>query len=62
MHPGHTLEEVRDQTAFDFDAGAEVPQTPLHGPEVLALPRGPVAVEIADVYPGCARQVFGLEL
>ncbi len=59
VHPGHTLEEVRDQTGFDFDAPATVPTTRTPDAQRLALLRGPVAQAIADVYPGFARQVFG---
>ena len=59
LHPGHTLEEVRDQTGFDFDAPATVPTTCTPDAQRLALLRGPVAQAIADVYPGFARQVFG---
>lgn len=59
LHPGHTLEEVRDQTGFDFDAPATVPTTPTPDAQRLALLRGPVAKAIADVYPGFARLVFG---
>jgi glutaconate CoA-transferase subunit B len=59
VHPGHSLEEVRDQTGFDFDCPAQVPSTPLPGAQRLALLRGPVAEQIADVYPGFAAQVFG---
>lgn len=59
LHPGHTLEEVRDQTGFDFDAPATVPTTRRPDARRLALLRGPVAQAIADVYPGFARQVFG---
>ena len=29
VHPGHTLEEVRDQTGFDVDCPAQLPTTPL---------------------------------
>ena len=61
LHPGHTLEEVRDQTGFDFDVPVEVPVTPSPDAQRLALLRGPVAQQIAGVYPGFARQVFGIE-
>ncbi len=61
IHPGHTLEEVRDQTGFDFDAPERVPTTPAPDATRLALLRGTVARQIADVYPGFARQVFGLQ-
>lgn len=59
LHPGHTLEEVRDLTGFDFDCPAVVPTTPAPDAERLALLRGPVAGQIAEVYPAFARQVFG---
>lgn len=59
VHPGHTLEEVHDQTGFDFDRPADVPTTPAPGAERLALLRGPVAAQIADIYPAFAREVFG---
>jgi glutaconate CoA-transferase subunit B len=61
LHPGHTLEEVRDQTGFDFDVPASLPTTPSPGAERLALLRGPVAAQIAEVYPAFAQQVFGLQ-
>lgn len=60
LHPGHTLEEVRDQTGFDFDVPAVLPTTPSPDAGRLALLRGPVAAQIAEVYPAFALQVFGL--
>ncbi|MEN9627588.1 MAG: hypothetical protein RJA10_815 [Pseudomonadota bacterium] len=64
VHPGHTLEEVRDMTAFDFDlpqgAADAVPVTPAPDADRLALMRGPVAAQIAEVYPAFARDVFGI--
>ena len=62
IHPGHTLAEVRDQTGFDFDAPAQVPPTPTPDAARLALLRGPVAAQIAGVYPAFAQQVFGAAL
>jgi len=60
VHPGHTLEEVRDQTGFDFDIAEGAGTTPLPDAHRLALLRGTVGRQIADVYPGFARQVFGI--
>jgi glutaconate CoA-transferase subunit B len=60
VHPGHTLEEVRDQTGFDFDCPADVPTTAYARRARLDLLRGPLAHEMADIYPGFARQVFGV--
>jgi glutaconate CoA-transferase subunit B len=51
VHPGHTLEEVLDNTGFDLDRPAVVPQTRAPEPERLALIRGKVRGEIAEVYP-----------
>ncbi|MEC9432242.1 MAG: CoA-transferase [Pseudomonadota bacterium] len=61
LHPGVTLEEVMDNTGFDFDRPERVGETPSPDPETLALIRGPVARRIADVYPVFARSVFGVE-
>jgi len=61
VHPGHTVEEVIEHTGFDFDRPKEVPITPVPTPETLALMRGPVAQELAGVYPQFARQVFGTD-
>lgn len=61
VHPGHTVEEVRDNTGFDFDAPDTVPETAPPGPAVLDLIRGPVAASIADPYPQFAARVFGVQ-
>lgn len=58
VHPGHTLEEVRDQTGFDFDCPETVPTTPAPAAPQLALLRGPVAAQMADIYPAFAAKVF----
>lgn len=64
VHPGHSLQEVRDLTAFDFDmpegADLHVPFTAAPDAERLAMLRGPVATQIAEVYPAFARDVFGI--
>ena len=58
--PKATLEEVRDQTGFDFHCPAVVPVTPRPDATRLAALRGPVAQQIADIYPAFAERVFGL--
>jgi glutaconate CoA-transferase subunit B len=60
VHPGHTVEDVIAQTGFDFDRPGTVPETPSPSPETLALLRGPVARELAEVYPQFAAEVFGV--
>ena len=61
VHPGHTVEEVLDNTGFDFDRPAAVPVTPLPSPEVLRLLRETMAPELAALYPHFAERVFGLK-
>lgn len=60
LHPGVTLEEVRDQTGFDFDAPEAPPATPSPSPEDLSLIRTEIASEIAGPYPDFARRLFGV--
>jgi glutaconate CoA-transferase subunit B len=51
VHPGHSVEEIRDQTGFEFDCPGEVPFTSAPEPEILALIRGRIRNEIAETYP-----------
>jgi glutaconate CoA-transferase, subunit B len=59
VHPGHTVEEVAEHTGFAYDVPDAVLQTPVPDAETLALIRGPVAEQIAEVYPAFATSVFG---
>ncbi len=58
VHPGHTVEEVRDNTAFEFDLGGGVGPTALPDADVLAAIRGPIARRIGEAYPRFVKQVF----
>jgi glutaconate CoA-transferase subunit B len=58
VHPGHSVEEIRDQTGFDFDCPPSVPQTPPPDGATLALMRGRIASEIAETYPRFVANVF----
>lgn len=60
VHPGHSAEEVRAETGFDFDCPIRVPVTPEPDAATLHLIRGEIAAEIAEVYPGFAARVFGI--
>jgi len=62
VSPGRTLEEVRDNTGFDFDVPDTVTETPAPEEDRLALLRSSVGVEVADTYPGFARDVLGVEV
>ena len=57
VHAGHTVDEVRDNTGFDFDAPAQVPVTPRPEAPMLGLIRGRVRDEIAETYPRFAGQL-----
>ena len=60
VHPGHSVAEIREQTGFDYDTPAEVPETRLPDAETLGIMRGPVAAQIAEIYPGFAADLFGI--
>src|SRR5476649_1477849 len=50
VHPEHSVEEIRDQTGFEFECPEQVPFTPAPEPEILALIRGRIRNEIAETY------------
>jgi glutaconate CoA-transferase subunit B len=58
VHPGHSLEEVRDQTGFDFDVSPSLASTAAPSGERLAALRGPVATQLRRIYPEFAQRVF----
>ena len=58
VHPGFSVDEVRQDTGFDFDFQA-VTTTSEPSPQELALLRGPVAEAIRADYPDFARRVWG---
>jgi len=59
VHPGHTADEVRNDTGFDFDVrGTSVTKEPSE--QELALLRGPVARAVKADYPDFAKKVWGL--
>jgi len=60
VHPGHTVEEVLENTGFDFERPGSVPETPAPTPETLKRMREVVAPQLAEVYPQFAAQVFGV--
>jgi glutaconate CoA-transferase subunit B len=62
VHPGHTVEEVLDNTGFVFDRPDEVPMTAPPSPEVLTLLRGTVAPQLAAIYPKFAEKVFAIPI
>jgi glutaconate CoA-transferase subunit B len=59
IHPGHSVEDVIENTGFDFDRPSPVPTTPAPEADTLHLMRTVVAPMLAEVYPEFARNVFG---
>lgn len=57
IHPGHTLEEIKAATGFDFDVDPAVAETPAPNDETLALLRGRVLDELQETYPDFALQL-----
>lgn len=51
VHPGHSVEEVLDNTGFEFDRADPVPLTPVPCAEVLRRIRTAVRTDIAETYP-----------
>lgn len=58
VHPGHTVEEVLDNTGFDLDRPDHVPMTPPPDAETLVALRGTIRQEIAETYPRFAETAF----
>lgn len=59
IHAGHTLEEVLDNTGFEFDRPETVPTTQPPRPEDLRAMRTEIAAKIADAYPEFAAKLWG---
>ncbi len=51
VHPGHSVEEVRDQTGFEFDCPDAVPVSEAPDAALIALIRSDIRAEIAETYP-----------
>ena len=62
VHPGHTVEEIVENTGFDFDRPRDVPVTEAPSAETLKLMRETVAPQLAEIYPQFAQRVFGVSL
>jgi len=60
LHPGHTLEEVVENTGFNFDRPQWIAETAVPSHESLRLMREVVAPQLTEVYPEFAAQVFGV--
>jgi glutaconate CoA-transferase subunit B len=59
VHPGHSAEEVRDNTGFEYDLPAVVPQTSPTPDDWLRRLHGPVRERVAETYPLFAANRLG---
>lgn len=51
VHPGHSADEIRALTGFDYDEPEEATPTPAPTPQELGLLRGRVMDELRESYP-----------
>lgn len=58
VHPGHTLDDVKAATGFDFDVDPDLVATPDPDAATLALLRGRVIDELRETYPDFASQLM----
>ncbi len=58
VHPGHSIEEIRDNTGFEVEVPPGVVETPAPDAQTLALLRGRIRAEIGETYPRFAA-AFG---
>jgi glutaconate CoA-transferase subunit B len=59
VHPGHSVEDIIENTGFDFGGPSLVPITPAPNADTLHLMRTAVPPMLAEVYPEFTRRVFG---
>ena len=57
LHPGHSVEEIRDNTGFEFDSPAHVPSTLAPDASTLAAIRNRIRGDIAETYPHFATKL-----
>jgi len=58
VHPGHSIEEIRDNTGFEFDSADPVNVTPAPDPHTLTVLRTRVREEVAETYPRFAAKLI----
>ncbi len=59
VHPGETVDSIREATGFDFDIG-DVVDTPLPSGTRLKTIRDEIAPQILTFYPEFAKKLWGL--
>lgn len=61
VHPGQSIDDVREHTGFEFHVPDGVAETRAPSDEELELIRGAVGIEISETYPAFAKRVLALE-
>ena len=61
LHPGESLQSIRDNTGFAYSEPGEVGETLPPDAQTLALIRGEVGGQIAEVYPKFASAILGID-
>lgn len=59
LHPGHTLEEIKDETGFEFDVAPDLQESETPDATTLQLMRSTIHEQIAETYPRFASMVAG---
>jgi len=57
VHPGRSVEEIRDNTGFEFDCPDRVPMTAPPDAGTLSAIRGAIRSDIAETYPRFAAKL-----
>ena len=57
VHPGHSVEEIGDNTGFEFDCPDRVPTTAPPDAGTLSAIRGAIRSDIAETYPRFAARL-----
>ena len=60
VHPEESLDSITEHTGFEFTSPPDVAQTPAPTDTELALLRGAVGEEVAEVYPAFAERVWNI--
>lgn len=60
VHPGGSVDNIKDATGFDFDVAQDVAETPPPSDERLQVIREQIAPQILGFYPEFAGRVWGL--
>jgi glutaconate CoA-transferase, subunit B len=58
IHPGHTLDEILENTGFEFDRSSSIAVTPRPKAEMIEALENCVAAQVAEVYPSFSETLM----